>query len=36
MGALDGKVALITAYGASQPPHVAVNEIMIRPTKQQR
>ena len=29
-------IARAIAYTVSQPPHVAVNEIMIRPTKQQR
>jgi NADP-dependent 3-hydroxy acid dehydrogenase YdfG len=29
-------IARAIAYTVSQPPHVAVNEIMIRPTRQQR
>jgi len=29
-------IARAIVYAVSQPPHVAVNEIMVRPTRQQR
>ena len=39
-GKLDGEVALVTnasliAYAVTQPAHVSVNEILIRPTNQE-